>query len=223
MEKDSFEELLRGKVEQAESALNTNSDKEKVWNSIQKRQQPRRKFYYAAAAILLIIGMGSLFYMKTEEAIIIAKTTKTEKPIIAFFPKPLVVEPARVKQEMAPVKKAEMKPLALVKPVEGAAPIPNTVAHKEGHSIAVLPEPNEIVAVIPKNVNTETKIIPLSAPIVPEFTVQLKRGAIIANNADENIIITSLKKFKLKRDTTYFANAEEKHSTKIKLTFKKEN
>ena len=222
MEKDSFEELLRSKVLQAESALNANSDKEKVWNSIQKRQQPRRKFYYAAAAVLFIIGMVGTFYLKNDEAIMVVKKTKIEEPSIAPLAKASVVEPAKVKQEMKPLKKAEIEQLATVKPTESLTPKPSTVVQKAG-SITVSPMEDDVVALVTKNVNTENKITPISTQIIPEFTVQLKRGVPIADHADENIIITSLKKFKLKRDTTYFANAVEKQPTNLRLTFKKEN
>lgn len=223
MEKDSFEKQLRNKVLQAEAALHQRSDKDKVWNSIQKKRQPRHKLYYAAAAVVFIIGVGSMFYAKNDKAIIMITKTKTEKPIVASLPKLSVLEPTKVKQIIAPIK-VETEQLAIVKTAESAAPTPSVVAQKKEFQITTLPLADEVAAVIAKSANTENKIISIaSVPIVPEFTVQFKRGASVANNIDENIIVTTLKKFKLKRYTTYFANAAEKQPTKIKLSFKKEN
>ena len=219
MEKDSFERMLRDKVLQAEAALKQNSHKEGVWNSIQKKRQPRYKWYYFGAAILFIIGTGSVFYLKKDEAITVA--TKTDKHIVTSLPIQSNVEPARVKQEMVPTEKVETEQLAVIKPVESAVPTVNAFAQKEGLSIPVSPVADEIVAVIMKEVDAEIKVTPMT--IVPEFTVQYKRGISIVENANENVIITTLKKFKLKRDTTYFANIVEKQSNKMKLTFKKEN
>jgi len=215
MEKDSFEELLRRKVLQAESALDLDSNKEKVWNSIQKKQQPKRKFYYAAAAILLMIGLGSVFYLKKDEAITIAKKIDVEKPVVASLKKPLIVAPAKRIIEKTPAKRVESEQVEL--------PISPVVVQNVEPLIPVQPVENNIVAMVPKTTNTgKTGTIDASS-VVPEFTVQLKRGVSIVDNTDENIIITNLKKFKLKRDTTYFANAAEKQPTPLKLTFKKEN
>lgn len=221
MEKDSFENQLRQKVLQAELALNQRSDKDKVWSSIQKKQQPRRKLYYVAAAIACIIGIASVFYIKNDEGIITVTKAKKENQVIAHLPKPLAVELAKVNNTRS---KIVNQPIAKVKSAESTAPLPNNVAHTEEPLLAVLPEADEVVAVVPKIGNAENKTISTTpSTLVPEFTVQFKRGISIVENANENVIITTLKKFKLKRDTTYFANVVEKQSNKMKLTFKKEN
>lgn len=210
MEKDSFEKLLRSKVLQAELALNQNADKERAWNAIQKKQPPRRKLYYAAAAVLLIIGMASVFYVKNDKAIIVAPKTKVDKFAVASLPKPSAVEPAKVKQALAPTKKAEIEQLEVINPVENAAPKTSIVVQKEGPSIAVLPAANEVVAVLPI----------ATLPEVPEFTVQFKRG----KPADEvekqtKEAIARLKRFKLSKDTSVIANTNEKQRGFFKIKF----
>ena len=207
MEENSFEKQLREKVLQAELVSNQSSDKERVWNAVQKR--PQRKFYYAAAAVLLVLSLLSTIYFKQEEAVVIVTKAKTDKPIVSSLPKPLVVEPARIMQERAPIKSVESERFVVViKKLETEVPMSSAIAQHVEPLIAIPPMVNEVVAV---------------TPTVPEFTVQLKRGAPIVEHTDENVIITTLKKFKLKRDTSYIANVIERQPSKIKLTFKKEN
>jgi hypothetical protein len=222
MEKDSFEELLRSKVLQAESTLNPTASKEKVWNIIQEKQQPKRRFYYAAAAILLVIG--SIFYIKSNEAIIMVTKVKKGDSVTKPLPNSPAIEPLEINQPITQVEKADVEPRFAFKRAQTVPPIANVVVGKKDVPAPVLPILDDDVVVMPKNVSIEKAVSPTSpVTVVPEFTVQLKRGVTIIDHSDENIIITSLRKFKLKRDTTYFANAGEIQSTRLKLTFKKEN
>ncbi len=215
MEKDSFENQLRNKVLLAELSINQNSNKEGVWNAIQKKRKPQRKLYYSAAAIAIMFFSFALYFNQKQEIITIKKEFTAQNPASVSSLEENVNE---IKTAILPTRK-------------GLNPITKTQL-KMDTNVAVTPEkivvmPEQEVAMATKN----TTIVPVeqnqaiinNQAIEQSFTVQFKRGTFIAQNNNESLIIATLKKFKLKRDTTYFANAEEKQPTKIKLSFKKEN
>lgn len=213
MEKDNFESLLRTKVLQAELSLNQNSNKEGVWNAIQKKRQPQRKFYYAAAAILFILGTVSVFYLKEDKTTaMLTKLKVKQKPMATEQPKPQILAREKI------IKNAEV-PLKVT-------PTEQTIVIKVREKQEIIPalKVDEAISSVTLSTDIENKVVSVANPKeVPEFTVQFKRGTSTVNRTDEGLIYTAFKKFKLKRDTTYFASAQEKQPTKMKLSFKKEN
>ncbi len=226
MERDSFENQLRYKVLQAELRLNQDANKEKVWNDIQKKRNPKRKLYYAAAAVLLIVGALSLLYIKNNQS---------QDQFVENKPKEKTRVSNLQREQVLQEKVIEKQPLATLKDIKDEKQISGELEQlaisSSGINLPTQVTPimlsqlaDEKIVALQKAENAENRVVPMpTSTTIPEFTVQLKRGAAIADNTSDNLIITTLKKFKLKRDTTYFANAEEKQSTKIKLTFKKEN
>ncbi|RYG12017.1 MAG: hypothetical protein EOO07_19705, partial [Chitinophagaceae bacterium] len=121
MQKDSFEELLRNKVLQAESTLDPNSDKEAVWNAIQQKRQPQRKFYYAAASIFLVLGLISLLYVKNDDNVVTVSKTKKENPVLAQRAKLSVVRLDENRRYIARGGKGDFKEIAKINTLEKAA------------------------------------------------------------------------------------------------------
>ena len=225
MEKDSFEKLLRSKVLQAESALNQSLDKEKVWNAIQKRKPPIHKFYYAAAAVVFCIGLVSLIYVKENQTMSsLAKLKIKEKPVHTNLPKQQESQAGIIIQKTHFSVKADLNKKISVAKEEEQITLISEASRSKGLMAIDIPSVGEVMASLPKSDNAVNKAEAMhTMAIVPEFTVQFKRGVSVSKEINENSIITNLKKFKLKRDTTYFANAIEKQPTKIRLTYKKEN
>ncbi|MEJ5993902.1 hypothetical protein WG904_05655 [Pedobacter sp. Du54] len=221
MEKNSFEDQLRNKILEAELTKNQISNQEKVWNAVQKKQPPMRKLYYVAAAILVIIGMVGALYFKHDEAIVAVKKTKTERPGVVSLQKPPVAELAKVKLPATPIKPVEIEKTILNKPEKRIAPMYNTKVLKEDTLSTVLPSAPEVVMAVTKELNKEIKVISIAtAAIVPEFTVQFKRGKPFDAEEIQTIeAISRLKRFKLSKDTSVLANTNEKQKGFFKIKF----
>ncbi len=125
--------------------------------------------------------------------------------------KELTIASKRTQTKQQSVKQPELNTQVMEQPVfrlVETKPI-NTVAAPQITTIKTIVETT--VQNHPKN------------EVEPEFTVQFKKGTATVNNVDQGQVFTALKKFKLKRDTTYFATVEEKQPNRMKLSFKKEN
>jgi len=215
MEKDSFESQLRSTVLRAELTINQSSDKERVWNAIHKKKRDQRKFYYAVAAVAIMFFSFALYFNQEQEIIPIKKEFTVKKTTSGDS---LEEKGKQVKTAILPsIKKLHsITKTQLKKETNVALNLEKIVAMPEQEAVIVIKNPI-IVPVV------QNDAIVNNQAIEPPFTVVFKRGVSTVNSINEGLIYTTLKKFKLKRDTTYFANAEEKQSTKFKLSFKKEN
>lgn len=223
MEKDSFEKQLRNKVLQAESALSQNTDKERVWNSIQKKQQPRRKLYYAAAAIFFLLALVSVLYVKQDKTIVIvAKTKQNRKPLATDVPKLQVLQQnGSIEQIAVPFKSLRKEQIVVVvKPIANVVQALENNTSKETLPIVVQQKTIEPAATIVMNTIEKTTPLIAAPMVVPEFTVQFKRGKPTDDvEVQTKAAIARLKKFKLSKDTSILANTVEKQKSLFKIKF----
>lgn len=219
MEKGSFERMLRDKVLQAESTLAQTASKEQVWNAIQQKQQPKRKWYYAITAILVVIGVVSVLYVKEDKMNTVARNAGVEKPLVVEPLEPQILQPsASTKLVEGGHKKSPHA--VLIKKLENKSLTESTSLPKESTAVVLLSKVENVVVNAAVNIPIENKIQSIAATLVPEFTVQFKRG----RPADEvemqtKEVIARLKKFKLSKNTSILANTNEKQKGLFKIKF----
>jgi hypothetical protein len=164
MEKDSFEELLRNKVKDAELTINRNTNKERVWNAIDKKGRSKKTIYFAVAATLFIVVTVSFFYTKDDKADTNLITRKVkEKSVTDNLPKLEIMQQKAIGKQSKTMRKAtKMEQVEAPKAID-SIPAPEAINKpKEITDIVLAPKMAEVVTVDPT--------------LAPELTVQFKRG-----------------------------------------------
>lgn len=221
MEKDSFENQLRHKILQAESGLNRDSNKEKIWNSIQKERKP--KLYYMAAAMLVIIGLVGALYFKIDKSIEpITSTKRKEKPKDSILQKPKILPPNLIEEQaIATIKAVKVEQQIPTKQEESALALEVVNVPKPITTIMISPAADEKIVNQPEGEKGE--IVAVSKPLpslAPEFTVQFKRGKPVGEvESHTKEAIDRLKRFRLSKDTSILANTIEKQKSLFKIKF----
>jgi len=218
MEKDSFERQLEKIVFQADQNTSnvTTSDRERVWNNVKLKNKPQKWWWISSAAAVIVCVVLAFYQIK-----------EPSKTIAVLKDKPLDKRKIPVKINLHEKAQAiSIKtPQAKREKVKQPQPTANITDEPAFRLIDNKPI-NTVDATQMANIKTmvETRVENhLQKVAEPEFTVQFKRGTTSFKNVDEGQVYTTLKKFKLKRDTTYFATVEEKQPKRMKLSFKKEN
>jgi len=216
MEKDSFERQLERIVSQADQTAPNASDRERVWNNV-KLKNKTQKWWWIASAAAIIVCFVFVFYqikepLKTIHVVKNKPLNIPKTPLEVSLPKKeLAIASKRMQTKQKRVKQPELITQVMEQPVF------RLVETKPINMVAT-PQIASIKTIAETTVQNHSK-----KEVEPEFTVQFKKGTATVNNVDQGQVFTALKKFKLKRDTTYFATVEEKQPNRMKLSFKKEN
>ena len=223
MEKDSFENQLRNKVLQAESTLNQASNKERVWNAIQKKQDPSRKLYYAAAAILLVVGMLSVLYDKKDKINTpIVKAKQHKKPQGSDLKKPQILQQRIIMQPAASsinTERTEQTAVAVTQMENAERKLENNISTEVLPNVVQQKTDEPTASTVTNTIEKPTSQLAQLA-IAPEFTVQFKRGKPVDEvEKQTKEAIARLKKFKLSKDTSVLANTNEKQKGFFKIKF----
>jgi hypothetical protein len=217
MERDSFEDALQQAIVKHDEQLDQSTGKERVWQAIDKGKRVKRWMWYAAAVVVIAfstVGIIGLPENKQPEK----RTVKVAKPKVIEAPMGIV--PISQEKNSLTVQNSKGSKIILPPQLPKDSAI-SALAEVEKTAAPVLPIEVAKIAVIPHLVAA----IPKEEDKMPEpaFTVQFKRGKPTAKTNEENMVFTAFRRFRLKRDTSYMANAEEKQPKKMKLSFRKEN
>lgn len=213
MEKNSFESKLQELVREADQIMNTGDEaKERVWNKVKPKGR-RPTWYWVAAVAAVLLGIIGTFYQPKKEVSVAArvlkgKPTDTKKQISEAGP---ITKEKRIPSTQDLSKR--------IKPTQKASTLTNLPAPVltgiQTKPITADEPPIAVIITLPEKILST----PVHQEATAEFTVQFKRGK-PANSASNGSLTTMLKTFKLRKDTSYLANSEEKQPTKIKLSFK---
>ncbi|TCC90359.1 hypothetical protein EZ428_13870 [Pedobacter frigiditerrae] len=224
MEKDNFGEQLCRIVRHSDHT-NKTLGRERVWANIKPQKKSNKGWFYSIAGIL-IVGISLILILDQESRPVSTKPslaslhTKTKLPLRPGQNK-------NMSKALAPINSLGneiVKELTVQSDpslehhskigLDTTKGIDKTII-AENNTAGYQSMPDHILALNAKTIENQ---IPTPEP--SEFTVQFKRGAILETKMEEAIV---LKKFRLRKDSSYLANAIERQSMKIRLTFKKNN
>lgn len=217
MEKDSFERQLEKMVSQADqNAPNNAGDRERVWSNVKLKNRAQKWWWGASAAVVTACFVLAFYQMKEPTTTI---AVLKDKPLSK--PKTSLAISLPEKEQAISTKETQIKQERIKHPKPDIhmidEPVSRLVETKPINTVAT-PQIATIQAIVETTVENRPQKV-----AEPEFTVQFKKGTATVKNVDGGQVYTSFKKFKLKRDTTYFATVEEKQPNPMKLSFKKEN
>ena len=222
MEKNSFEAKLHALLQDVDENTSVGEHaRERVWGKVKTQSRASKRYWFGAAAAVLI-GILGIFLQPNHEVSIATKVKKGKSPdrktqMIANTAKSEKRQ-SHSPQEVLKQLKPNHRALTLKQEVSASKTTQEVPLRLLETKLAEQAESR--IAIV--NLTPETQVQPMGKEEnKAEFTVQFKRGKPIlpANYGSYTNLLT----FKLKRDTTYLANAEEKQPVNLKLGFKNEN
>lgn len=208
MEKDSFESKLQQMVLKTDQqpAPRNYTGQERVWAKVRRKKNNGKWWISAAAVLITCFGLWMLMGQKQPpqtkpELVADQKVNPVQSPVAI----PAITngnEKTVVRKSTLTVKKQEISVDTVVQ--SSAALSPRIDAIKS----AVVP---------PQEIQVATVAVSHTAAPDPEVTVQFKRGKTI--EPEESTIKVSIRKFKFKASSSYYAEGEEEKKSALKIKF----
>lgn len=185
MEKNSFEEQLRDKILQAEETIGRGIAKEMIWQTVQAKNRKPEKIRYYAATVLLVATMAGILYAAKRNSLQTGPLSREKKNLpealhIRQLPlhqneqvKAIVISKKQLSAQSISKKKHQLVD-TMQKMQAVTAPITEPAITEQKTEPALVLNIEKIENVIAQNKNNEKQAT--QSAIVPDFTVQFKRG-----------------------------------------------